>query len=49
MFFINNDQSQTGKWRKQRRSGTDHHLDFSLFRTFKLIIAFSLRLSGIDN
>ena len=49
MFFIDNDQSQIGKRGEQRRSGSHHHLHLATFRSFELVITFSLGKSGIQN
>ena len=49
MFFIDNDQSQIGKRCKQCRSGSHHHLHLATFRSFELVITFSLGKSGIQD
>ena len=49
MFLIYYDQPQIRKGGKQCRTGTHHYLDSPSPCTFKLIIAFSLGLSGIND
>ena len=49
MFLIHNDQTQSGKRCKQRRSGAHHHLNSALFRHLELIVSLPLGHAGIQN
>ena len=48
MFLVDQNQSQIGKWGKQRRPRSDHHGNLAPRRPFPLIIAFSRRETGIQ-
>ena len=49
MLFINDDQSQIGKWRKQSRAWADHYVNLSCLHPFHLVKPLSLGHPGIQD